>query len=420
MKDNRYVEIAGNLCSLTDLLKQKLYYSCGEGLTNLVEWVHSKMLRDYLPEKVEETVLTCLQNNPCFKQGEDNLWYLNKEGNKDNDWVYKLLQKAKKPLSIEELAGKGARGGKGKKQLIKNMKLSSDGRFIQLENGKWVLADWRLLKEIRDKDVDKIYELIQQCKCPVSLREVAQQLFNLNLEETNMWEKLENNERFIWIDEDRWFLKELLLPEKNNKTPYLKHLKEMRILPDIALQQEKWEKERAALTREVNELKASLEEAHKAREEAAATLAQQIAMGNHLKLLQRQKEKLEAKAASILRQCRLWVDRARRLEEEKAGYEETINGLQQEINKLYQKMERLRQEAEDRQTRLQAELNDISGELAKVLRSNHQLELALDAAQETKKKLEETVHKLKSKTRHPLVRWTLYILTWWERLWGIK
>ncbi len=139
------VGLGGKLHSLTDVLKKTLFFFEELSVAEMVPHVHRRMLRDYSQGQVEEKVLLCLRQNPCFDFDEKGLWSLNLEGNRDNDQFYSLLLRKQQPISVKEVlkTGIGPKNKKKTKPLVSGeASLISDGRFIQLESGLWGLTEW--------------------------------------------------------------------------------------------------------------------------------------------------------------------------------------------------------------------------------------------------------------------------------------
>lgn len=140
------VAMEGKLYSLTDVLKKTLFFFESLTVAELVPYVHRRMLKDYTLSQVEEKVMLCLRQHPCFYVDNNNAWHLDLEGNQENDCFYGLLLKRQQPLSLKELKGAGSRSkNKKNRRLVSDEAgLISDGRFIQLDNGYWGLTEWEV------------------------------------------------------------------------------------------------------------------------------------------------------------------------------------------------------------------------------------------------------------------------------------
>ncbi|MCL6446935.1 MAG: phage-shock protein [Armatimonadetes bacterium] len=451
----------GKLHSLTDVLKKTLFFF--ETLTpaELAPYVQQKMLQDYSPAKVEEKISFCLQQNPCFVQDKNGSWRLNLEGRRENDAFYALLLKRQQPLSLKEVIREA--GGKHKEKKFKRLiaeeaGLISDGRFIQLENGFWGLTEW----EVEAEQYALKHLVIKALKMhPAGL--TAQQVFDVVRvwrqtalpEVENLLEKFPYFER---IGNGVWVYNPVA------QVAYENLLK--RFLNVLGKQKARWQQDRERWQKRILVLEERLKEATTAHQEAAAALAQRVEeIGRHEQLVTQMAEKdlllslrkkeifryrehinkLEAKANSILHQCRLWVKRAREKEAENQQLREMISKnqdslealftklqqykerdrenkakitelkerhatkvaeLQMEIVELRQKLEKSKNLAGQEERRLKEEVAALSGDLRNALKREEELERSLRFLQQDLTRCREEYRRLEAVLKNPLVKLT--------------
>ena len=399
--------MGGKLHSLTDVLKKTLFFFEELSVAEVVPHVHRRMLRDYSQEQVEEKVLLCLRQNPCFDYSEKGLWSLNLEGGRDNDQFYSLLLRKQQPVSVKEVlkTGIGPKNKKKTKPLVSGeASLISDGRFIQLESGLWGLTEWEVeagqysLKQL----VIKAHK-----KHPGGLS--AQQIFEI----VNSWREtslkavegvLNKFPYFEAIGDGIWAYSPSI------QVAYEEMMK--RFLSSVNRQREKWQRDRLRWKKKTESMERQVYEVSSAHREVAAALAARIEeAGQHdylvtqmaekdLLLSLRKKEiyryrehvsRLESKANSILHQCRLWVRRAREAEGEREKYREVLNKNQASLEALFTKLQQYKEKDRENKIRL-AELKERSAEKTAELQSE---------IVDLKQKLEKTVenHAIENK-RH--------------------
>lgn len=437
----------GKLSSLTDVLKKTLYFFEGLSVTDAVPYVHRKMLQDYTPGQVEEKVRLCLNQNPCFFSDRFGFWHLNSEGARENDKFFTILSKKQQPMSLREVIKNSSTKKRQLQKLADEAALVTDGRFIQLENGHWGLTQWDLemnqysLKHLLIKaismhsqgiEAQELHEVVNNWR-PCSIYAVKQ-----NLSKFPYFEKDENN-RYTYDRKLHAFHDKMIA----------------RYLNILRRQKQKWQYDREKWKIKTSNMERQLLEVSSAQREAAVALAERVSIMDQyhhlatqlsekdLLLSMRKKEilryreqmnKLDAKANSILHQCRIWVSRTKEKEFElqrtrkiidkshlsletmftklqqykekdrenkakiaelKEHYTTRIAELQTEIVELKQKLEKVQDYNEHEERRLYQDLNDMSNDLKEALETGEELQKSikllqkeLDLAREEKKRLE--------------------------------
>lgn len=457
----------GKLNSLTDVLKKTLFFFEALSVSELAPHVQRKMLKDYSLPQVEEKVSLCLDQNPCFYKAKEN-WHLNLEGDKENDQFYSLLLKKGQPLNMREiLKNTNSKKKKSKKILSEEVNLISDGRFIQLDNGYWGLTEWEVetshysLKHLVIKamkinpgglSVQQLHQLIKSWRCT---------------EMRNLEDILQKFPYFEQVGEGIWSY------NPSVRVQYEGMLKKFLLLIDK--QKKRWYRERERWKYRVDSMQNQLQEALAGQKETAAALAEKMELAGQqdylltqmaekdLLLSLRKREiiryrehinKLEAKANSILYQCRLWVKRAKEAQEEIAELKSLLvknreeleglsiklqryqererennlritelrenNGtrvaeLQTEIVELKQKIEKEREAGAFEKRRLQEEINTLSNDLKKALRVEEEHQRSYMLAQQELFTARQNYHDLEKHTRYPLVRLVMKICSFFDR-----
>lgn len=297
----------------------------------------------------------CLEQHKCFDTGDGYIWFLNLEGKRDNDQLYNLLLKKQKPLSTNELFKNGARKRKSK-PVAEQAELINDGRFIQLVNGFWGLTEW----EVETEHYSLKHLIIKALKIhPTGLSLV--QLTDM----VNKWRDSGQKEirdvlrKFPYFDEignGVWCY------NSESRVIYDRIIK--RYLESIKRQRGRWSRERSKWFHKNAVLQKQIEELSTAHREVAAALAlRQSEVGRYeqmttqmaekdLLLSLRKKEiyrykehlqKLEAKANSILYQCRLWVARNKEKEKENLKMQQLMNVNQSSQETLFSKLQQYKE-----------------------------------------------------------------------------
>lgn len=459
----------GKLHSLTDVLKKTLFFFEALTVAELTPYVHRKMLRDYTLPQVEEKVTLCLRQHACFYVDNNNGWHLDLEGQRENDGFYSLLLKRQQPLSLKEVVKTGAIKSKNKKirrLFTDEAALISDGRFIQLNNGYWGLTEWEVeagqfaLKHLVIKALKlhpgglmlpQLYEVVN------GWRSTSQLAVEGVLRKFPFFELLGEG---IWVY------------NPSIQAAYEALIK--RYLSSLNRQKQRWLRDRERWRKRVALLDNQLQEVGAAHREAAAALALRAEEVNRheylvtqmaekeLLLSLRKKEifryrehinKLEAKANSILHQCRLWVQRARDAEKEihhlqqnnaknQASLESLFSKLQQykekereskgrladlkelhtnkvaelqtEIVELRQKMERVQETARQEECRLREEINLMTNDLKESLEKGDEGLRSRRLLQQELTDCQEEYRRLKAHLRNPLVRLAVRICSWFS------
>ncbi|AGL01351.1 hypothetical protein [Desulfoscipio gibsoniae] len=447
--------MSGNLNSLTDVLKKTLFFFESLSVAELTPYVHRQMLVDYSQDQVEEKVCLCLEQHKCFESSDGYIWVLNLEGKRDNDQLYNLLLKKQKPLSTNELSKSGSKKKKSK-TVAEQAELINDGRFIQLANGQWGLTEW----EVETEHYSLKHLVIKALKIHPTGLSLAQLTDVVGKwRQTGQKEIQEVLKKFPYFDEignGVWCY------NSEARVIYDRIIK--RYLEAIKRQRDRWNRERYKWSLKNAGLQKQLEELSSAHREAAAALAlRQNEIGRYeqmttqmaekdLLLALRKKEiyrykehlqKLEAKANSILYQCRLWVARFKEKEKENLKIQQLLNmnqasqetlfsklqqykdrdrenkariiemkenhanrvaELQTEIVELKQKLERFKENADQEQKIWREEINTLSADLKHSMAESERLGNALRLAQQELVQMKNEYKALEGHLTHPLVK----------------
>ncbi|WP_166510197.1 phage-shock protein [Desulfallas thermosapovorans] len=461
--------MSGKLNSLTDVLKKTLFFFESLSVAELAPYVHRKMLVDYTREQVEEKVCLCLEQHKCFESSDGYIWVINLEGKRENDHFYNVLLKKQKPLSLNELSRNGNKRKKSK-PVAEQADLISDGRFIQLANGLWGLTEW----EVETEHYSLKHLIIKALKIHPTGLSLAQltDVIN-NWRHTGQGEILGVLKKFPYFDE---IGRGVWCYNAEAKVVYDRIIK--RYLEALKRQRERWNRERNKWSRKNTALRKQIDEVSAAHREAAAALAlRQSEMGRYeqmttqmaekdLLLALRKKEiyrykehlqKLEAKANSILYQCRLWVARYKEKEAENQKLQQLLNKsqssqeilfgklqqykerdrenkakiieikenhanrvaeLQTEIVELKQKMERLKENTSQEQKIWREEINTLSADLKHAMAEGEKLGHALRLAQQELAKAKDECRVMENYLTHPLVKMMARIVSKFKRSTG--
>lgn len=448
--------MSGNLNSLTDVLKKTLFFFESLSVGELTPYVHKQMLVDYAQEQVEEKISLCLEQHKCFESNDGCIWLLDLEGKRENDQLYNLLLRKQKPLSSSELAKNGLTKRRNK-ILAEQAELISDGRFIQLANGHWGLTEWEVETEHYSLKhlIIKALKLHPTGLSPTQLTDVVG-----NWRKTAGQKEIQGVlKKFPYFDEignGVWCY------NAEARIIYDRIIK--RYLASIKRQRERWHRERLKWSLKSTGLQKQIEEVSATHREVAAALAlrqnevgrveqmttqmaeKDLLLALRKKEIYRYKEhlqKLEAKANSILYQCRLWVARYKekdkdvlklqqrlivnqssqeslfsklqqykerdrenraRLIEMKENHANRVAELQTEIVELKQKLERLRENSGQEQRIWREEINTLSADLKYSMSEGEKLSNSLRLAQQELEKIKNEYEHLEEHLMHPLVR----------------
>lgn len=457
--------MAGQLSSLTDVLKKNLFFFDCMTVEEITPYVHRQMMKDYSIERVSENISLCLEQHPCFYKDEQERWFLNLEGNKDNDQFYNKLLSRQKPMSLKEIQKDNKK--KKKKVFTDEMSLISDGRFIQLSSGYWGLTEW----EVESGQYSLKQLLIKGLKLhPTGLS--IQQLYELvgSWKEVSPHDVKETLKKFPYFEEigsDIWTY------NSQSHMAYENILK--RFLQALERQRKRWHRDKEHWHKQIAATHKQIQEVSQAYRETAAALAlrveetgqqeqllSQLAEKDLLLSLRKKEiyrmkenlEKIEAKANSILHQCRLWVQRARQAETNNLALRESLNKsqtsletlftklqqykekdrenkakiadlkdshstrvaeLQTEIVELKQKLKRIHEKNELGERRLREEVGLLSKDLRGALEGNEDLQRALRMAQHELNRAKEEYKRLESRLKNPLVRLLVKLLSIFDR-----
>jgi hypothetical protein len=415
--------VSGTLHSLTDVLKRTLYFFEAMSAKELAPYVRRKMLQDYSLARVEEKVYLCLRQHACFTLGEDKLWRLNLEGNRENDRFYHLLLKRQSPLSLWEVVSAGGKNTNKKKKLRRMIadeaNLILDGRFIQLSDGTWGLTEW-------DTDAANyplkhlIIKAFRQHPGGLSLPQLVSLVNKWRLStETSVEAVLRKFPYFEEQGDGLWTYNQAahrVYDEVMKK--YLGLLRE---------QKKRWQWEREQWLKKHQQLKTQLHEVTAAQKEAAAAvaahamvrdqrdhLATQLSEKDLLLSLrkkeifyyQEQVKKLESKANSILHQCRLWVQRARGSQEELAALRKTLEDTQKNLESMFAKVQQYREANREQKARLAQLKEEHSTRVAELQGEIIDLKMRMDkerfAASRRERALQEEVARLQTDLKEAL------------------
>jgi hypothetical protein len=420
-----------------------------------------------LPQ-VEERVNLCLNQNPCFYKEKEN-WRLDLEGNKENDQFYSLLLKKGQALNLREIlkTANAAKKKKAKKILSEEACLISDGRFIQLDNGFWGLTEW----EVETSHYSLKNLLIKAMKIhPGGLS--IQQLHQL----INSWRStdlktieaiLKKLPYFEIAGEGVWGY------NPTARVMYEDLLKKFLIV--VGRQKSRWHYDRTRWKNMLETMQKNFQEAASGQREAAAALAERMELaGQHEYLLTQMAEKdlllslrkreilryrehlakLEAKANSILYQCRLWVKRTKEFQTEagrlreilaknhgnleglfaklqhykdkdreskimlselKEQHSTKVAELQTEIVDLKQKMEKERSSVAVVERKLLEEISALSNDLKKSLKTEEEIQCSYLMAQQELAATREGYKRLEKCMKNPLVILILKVCSFFRR-----
>lgn len=213
---NPHPVVSGRPDSLTDILKQLLFQYEPQAVSEMLPQARLRLGGAMSPNRLEKNILRCLQKNPSFYEQSRGLWALELSGNQANTPAYQLLQETGTPMTLAEinvaLSGRGQTVG-GERQLV------YDGRFLRLKGGKWMPVTWRLKQAVLEREVAKMASVVRRSGVPLTLAELAEEVLEVPLEETDLPACLERDPRFIWVGGDFWFLAECLPSPKELTAP---------------------------------------------------------------------------------------------------------------------------------------------------------------------------------------------------------
>ncbi|MFZ5899665.1 MAG: phage-shock protein [Bacillota bacterium] len=410
----------GNLHSLTDVLKRTLFFFETLPAKELAPYVRRKMLKDQSLAQVEEKVELCLKQHSCFVPTGDGQWRLDLKGDRENDHFYHMLLKRQEPLSLWEVIKSSQSKKKKLRRLIaEEANLISDGRFVQLTNGTWGLTEWDLdaggypLKHL----VIKAFRLhpggltlAQVVSVVNNWRETGEKSVEAILEKFPYFEKRGDS---LWVYNSKAHQVYDAVTKK-----YLNILKEQKRRKQQ--EREQWQKKVKHLKTQMDELAASQKEvatamaAHTLVREQYEHLANQVSEKDLLLSLrkkeilyyQQQVRKLEAKAASILHQCRLWVQRARQAQEENNSLRESLAAAQENLEGMFAKLQQYKEKYRESQASLaevkEAHATRVAELQSEIIDLRERVEKLRQGQSKRERYLEEEVERLQSDLKDAL------------------
>jgi predicted nucleic acid-binding Zn-ribbon protein len=201
-------KVIGRPDSLTDAVKHLLFQYEPRSVQELLPEVRKHLSLKHPPHRLEKDLLRCLEKNPAFEEAQSGLWGLNLKGLRENDAAYQVLKKEGRPLRLAEINERLTRHGR--EPIREEKQLVRDGRFLRLKGGAWMLVPWELIRAVYPKEVEEIAQFLRQSREPASLERLSLDLLGVNWRQTNLLQCLEQDPRFIWVGQDRWYLRALV------------------------------------------------------------------------------------------------------------------------------------------------------------------------------------------------------------------
>ncbi|MBC7342768.1 MAG: hypothetical protein H5U02_10060 [Clostridia bacterium] len=199
------VKVIGRPDSLTDVLKKRLFQSSGETIEALVSHARQVMFWPNSSSKVEKNVLRCLEKNPAFARNQEGKWILSLDGNPDNDQAHQALRQAGRALTLQELKNKLR-----SQDQLEERRLVYDGRFVRLNDARWALVQWEIVRQLTGKELQTVYKELRAANQPLSLEELARRVMRMAVDLSSLRKALVDDPRFAWVGGDYWFLKDQL------------------------------------------------------------------------------------------------------------------------------------------------------------------------------------------------------------------
>ncbi|MEW6621576.1 MAG: hypothetical protein AB1420_00340 [Bacillota bacterium] len=438
------------LHSLVDLLKKKLYFTEGLTVTELTKLIQEKMLQDYDFKQAQIFVNSCLHQCGCFYSQDNYIWFLDKHGLRENDQFFNMLFKHQRALRFG-VANGNKKSRNNSKVVNLPHKLISDGRFVQLEGGNWGLTEWEVdAQEYRLRHV--VIKVLSKNPDGLSYSEIFDKVEIWKKAFPNAVRDILHKYKYFSRQDDRWFY------SYNARLTY--ELTKDKYLLTLNKQQLKHLKDKNKLDQKIKTREVQLREILSSKEQVAAALAeksqlledydhvvQRFAEKDLLLSLRKrellkckeEKHKLEKKAASILHQCRLWVEKSRLKEQENEWLTEEIKSLkiqQEEFEEkdrqqrykwaqmkdkfatekaeltrenvnLKHQIEKLMTKAKKEEKEYRNELGKLTADLRRILQESEERRYALEMMENEFQDLRKENRLLKAKTKHPLVRFSL-------------
>lgn len=442
----------GELHSLVDMLKKTMYFCEGLTVKELTRFVHNKMLQDYEVGEVKECIESCLKQIRCFTSNDGWTWHLDRNGEPENDRYYDQLFKQQRALRFAQPSTKGNK--KNKKRNGETVNLMHDGRFVQLEGGKWGLTEW---------EIDPAQYRLRHLVIKVLFRNPDGLLPDEVVDKVEIFREVRPNAVFDLLKKYPYFV-----VSEDGRWQYRPELRKVydlqleRHLISLNREKRRFFREKDKLLQKIKYKEMQLREVKAAKEQVAAALAERTQMlDDYDHLVQRFAEKdlllslrkkelircrqerarLESKANSILHQCRRWVDKARGQEEEIAWLKEQVDNLSAQVEWVQEKDRQLQKKLADlkdkyttekaelvrenltlkhqlekgivnarrEEKELREELAKLSNDLRQALQLAEERRYSLEATQEQLEQYRKECRMLKASTRHPLVRLSMKI-----------
>ncbi|WP_028309598.1 hypothetical protein [Desulfitibacter alkalitolerans] len=446
------------LHSLVDLLKKNLYFAEGLTVIELTRYIQQKMLQDYTFQQAQSFVNSCLHQCACFNSSDGYIWYMDKQGLRENDQFFNMLFKHQRPLKFSS-TNTVKKGRKNTKIVSHPTNLNSDGRFIQLEGGNWGLTDWEvdvndyrlrhviikvLYKNTNGLTYDEIQDKVEIWKkaCPYAVRDL--------LHKYPYFRK--QDDKWLYFTEARSAYEKTL--EKYLKTLHRQQLKHL--------------SQKHKLSERIKTQELQFREIYTAKKQIAASLAEKNQnMEDYDHLIQRfaekdlllslrkrelyrvkeEKQKAEKKADSILYQCRLWMNKAKLREQENENLTQDIIKLKGELAELTERerqqryifaqqkdksatekaevirenvnlkhqLEKIMTKSKKEEKELKNEIGRLTAELRRIIQENEERRYSMEMLELEFHDLRKENRILKASTKHPLVRFSLKIAAFFGR-----
>jgi len=447
------------LHSLVDLLKKNLYFTEGLTIIELTRYIQRKMLQDYTFGQAQSFVNSCLHQCACFYSSDGYIWYMDKKGLRENDHFFNTISSHQKPLKFSAASPIKKSRKKNTKIVSHPTNLNSDGRIVQLEDGNWGLTEWNIdtndyrlrhviIKTLHNNTNGLTYAGVQD---EVEIyKKVSAHAIRDILHKYPYFRK--QNDKWSYSIEARYAYEKTL--EKYIKTIHkeqLKHLSQKHKLSKII-------KLRELQFREIytakKQIAASLAEKNQNTDEYDH-LIQRFAEKDLLLSLRKrelykikeEKFKIERKNVAILQQCKLWVNKSKIKENENENLIEKIGKLKDEIAELAMnerefrykfsqqkdknaiekaeiirenvnikhQLEKMITKSKKEEKELKVEIGKLTAELRRSVKENEERRYSMEMLEGEFRDIRKENRLLKASSKHPLVRFSLKIATFFGR-----
>ncbi len=446
------------LHSLVDLLKKNLYFAEGLTVVELTRFIQSKMLQDYTFQQALSFVNSCLHQCACFNSQDGYVWYMDKQGLRENDQFFDMLFKQQRALKFPTKNGY-KKGRKNTKVVALPTNLNSDGRFIQLEGGNWGLTEW---------EVDPSEYRLRHVVIKVLSKNIEGLTYSEVQDKVEIWKKAYPNAVRDLLHKYPYFIKEKDKWRYSSEARYAFEKTLERYLRTLNKQQLKNLEQKNKLYEKLLDKDTQLREISLAKQQVAASLAEKNRnMEDYDHLIQRfaekdlllslrkrelyrvkeEKYKLERKAASILYQCRLWVDRAKKAEQEKEILYKQLQEVKCQLSTLEEKerqnryklaqikdklatekaeltrenvnlkhqLEKILVKSKREEKELKNDIGKLNAELRRIMQESEERRYSMEMMEAEFKELRKENRLLKAKVKHPLVRFSLKVASIFSR-----